>query len=352
MAIAYPDFFFDGFDSLFASAQMQEEWIFTDALALYVITTHAQFGGDACIRTRGASNQSAALGRVLSTDYDYVLMGYRGYNAGIDATGTPSPIFFTSAAGAARLYVLLVNGSSGDVSVRVGAPLGAEILAVAAYFVAGPAFYEVEVYVHAVDGFVGLYRDGNLMGSFAGDTSAIGGDIGRVYMKATNGSSAVNTYHRDFYCCGLTGWATEGENNLGPGEAEILLPDSDESVDFTPTEGDNHSGVDDAPNDEDATYNESETDGDDDIFGHPGYGGSSDVFAVAVEYVARKTDAGVLKLQPVLISGAVRSDGPDFVPSDTHQQRLGEVYLVDPEDSGAWSTARVDALTFGYENLT
>jgi len=350
----YPDFFFDGFDTYKDTEQMQEEWSFSHALSRYVLRTHANLNDKRCIRIIvSAANAENLLIRSIATARPYAIMGVRAYFSAVDAGSFNTPfVFKIDTASGTGVCVTLLN-SAGNVSVRLGGTgSGSEIFAVAGYIISTAAYYEVEVYRHGTDGFVGLYRDGNLMGSFSGDTSAITADLTKASLRAANYSGTNYGYFRDFYFTGLTSWVTEGGNNLGPGQSVAIEPDADETAEFTPSAGsDNYAMVDDVPNDEDTTYNESSTDSHEDIFSHGGLTETGKVFAVGVEYAARRTEVGVMTVRPVLISGATRENGTGHIPSDDYRVRLGTAFLADPDDSAAWTPAKVDALTFGYENV-
>jgi hypothetical protein len=345
----YLDFFYDGFDSPSAVAQLSGDWYLSSAGA-FSLTTLAAFDGKQCLRWYNASTSWSTpnFSHTMDAAHDYLLAGVR---AVYSLNGVSDMWMWQFMSGGTVRCGVRSTGGTGDVSFRTGSTLATELFAVADFVLTTEAYYEVEIYRHAVDGFVGLYRDGALIDSFSGDTSAIGGSMNRVALKGQQTAFGGTAHFRDFYCCGIENWTTEGGNNLGPGQSVVLVPDADDAVEFTPLgAGTNWSEVDELPNDADTSHNESDTPGHEDVFTHGGLTETGTIFAVAVEHTARRTADGLMRLYDVVQSGAVVDDGDLVTLGDTYINRLGEVHLKDPNGTAAWTSARVNALKFGYGN--
>ena len=343
----YLDFYFDGFDTPTAGVDISEEWTLSSGTTNYTFSDLAAFDSRRALRLDGTSIRFA---RSMATAHDYVLVGWRGWRYQSNRAAGNQWLRL-SAGTTERVSLRCATANTGHMAVHLGGSATATLTCNDFQVLNANNYYELEIYRHAVDGFIGLYRDGNLMASFSGDTSAMASAVDNVSFGALWSGSGIYEYFRDIYFCGLSNWSAIGGNNLGPGETAILVPDADEAVEFTPSAGAvNYALVDDSPHDSDATYNVSGTVSEEDLFSHAGISTATRIFAVAVEYTARKTEAGTLAMLPVLKSGVTRSEGDAFVPSDTYRTRTGDVHLTDPADSGAWSEAKVNALQFGYAN--
>lgn len=335
----YPDFYMDGFQAASSVDDLAAEW---SLVGFTAITTDAEISGRQVLRfTDGGGGTTEAM-RAFSTGYDYVVMGVRLNPAGGLFTGQ-SMIRMRS--GSTNRLRVVTDGTGGDVDVVVGA--ATTLFSVSGYFSTDPAHYEVEVYRHATDGFVGLYRDGTLIDSFAGDTTGIGGTIDRV------GMAGHQQNHTDFYCAGVSNWgATEGGHNIGVMTVLELAPTADVGTpDFTPLSGtDNFAMADELPNDGDTSHNESGTAGHEDLFTHGGLTGTGTIFAVGVTRTAKKSVAGISSLLPVIVSNANREEGVGAVPGANYRTRCTDFWLTNPDGDVFWDAVAIDALQFGYKN--
>ncbi len=158
---------------------------------------------------------------------------------------------------------LRYNGTNGLLELLVGSSVVASISAAEAGINTVDVWYHigVDVKLHGTGGWVYVYRDGNLILSFDGDT------------LGTTGATTVNRVLFGAHGVGYQGWedyvyfddlyvdSTEGETGPGvvPDRRFVLLtPDGNGSYSqFTGSDGDqvdNYLLVDDAPHDEDTTY--------------------------------------------------------------------------------------------------
>jgi hypothetical protein len=103
------------------------------------------------------------------------------------------------------------------------------------------------------------------------------------------------------------------------------------------------------PEDGDTTYTSSSTLGQHDLFTVANLPiVPANILAVQQRVIARKDDAGARELQTELKSGTTTVQGTSTAIS-TSYGALITIYETDPNTSGAWSTAAVNALEAGYK---
>lgn len=346
------DVFMDSFESYQNGSEMDEQWVLDDDSAQYLFSTSEIDS----LRTVSARGSTSALARGMTTPTispaDYVIMGARCKIANLPAGNRALFVLYRDAA--VRVYL---QGTDGTATVRWGGSSGTIMLEVPDFFVVDqPSFYELEVYRHAEDGFIGLYRNATLLGSFSGDTTGMGTAPNKALIQnpSQSATSGNRMWLRDFYFATLLSWSSIGGNNLGPGLCHDLPPDTDSAVDFTPSAGsDNFAMVDDLPNDGDTTYNESGTAGHEDLF-LPDVSGlpAGPIVAVGVYANARASEAGPLEFGGVMESGTERIAPAGEVLITSYR---GKLYVpmqpLDPDDDEPWTPARLAAVKFGYRNI-
>jgi hypothetical protein len=136
---------------------------------------------------------------------------------------------------------------------------------------------------------------------------------------------------------------------LGELRVKTYWPDSDEThTDFTPNTGtDHYAVVDNLEITDDANYNESDTNGHKDS-----YGWTVDAFgtvqAVAVNMAALQSDATTRTVRCICRSNGTDYNG-DSEDTDTAVNVHQHVWATDPDDSNAWTQAKIQAAEFGIE---
>jgi hypothetical protein len=137
---------------------------------------------------------------------------------------------------------------------------------------------------------------------------------------------------------------------LGEWRIEGLQPSGAGSqTDFTPSAGSNYENVDEVPPDDDTTYNESSTNGHRDLYAYDNLaalGGGESIAAVQVNTIAKQSGGED-------VSNLIRSGGTTYTETPQTlaagygtRKRLEE---QNPNTSGAWSEAAVNAAEFGLE---
>jgi hypothetical protein len=168
---------------------------------------------------------------------------------------------------------------------------------------------------------------------------------------------SANAYANKVRICGINSsiypnwddlWIDDSDF-LGELRVKTYWPDSDEThTDFTPNTGtDHYAVVDNLEITDDANYNESDTNGHKDS-----YGWTVDAFgtvqAVAVNMAAQQSDATTRTVRCICRSNGTDYNG-DSEDTATDPYVHQHVWATDPDDSNAWTQAKIQAAEFGIE---
>ena len=176
-------------------------------------------------------------------------------------------------------------------------------------------------------------------------------------------NGAANQVHRpvirtgvaisEFYCDNLV-IATGLASDPPLPECRIfgaVVPTSNFNVQFTPNAGTNWSNVNEIPPDGDTSYNSSNTVGATDVFvcNPPTLTGV--IPAVKVNFRARKDDAGVRELAPIIRPGTTNHQGAAIEITSNYFNR-GHMWQTNPDTGQAWNPGDIANLRFGYRIVT
>jgi len=130
-----------------------------------------------------------------------------------------------------------------------------------------------------------------------------------------------------------------------------VVPTSNFNVQFTPNAGTNWSNVNEIPPDGDTSYNSSNTVGATDVFvcNPPTLTGV--IPAVKVNFRARKDDAGVRELAPIIRPGTTNHQGAAIEITSNYFNR-GHIWQTNPDTGQAWNPGDIANLRFGYRIVT
>jgi hypothetical protein len=160
--------------------------------------------------------------------------------------------------------------------------------------------------------------------------------VGDIYLLDGAGSAPHNARYGDVRIC-------------------HLMPDGDDSVQWTPNSGGtNYTQVDDSGTggqDEDTTYVEDSTVGHIDRYTMANLPSGFIPLAVEQQIVAKKTDVGTREIKMKINSGGTNSDG-SVITLTTSYLLYKRIMQVDPTDSAAWTASKVNALKAGMEVVT
>lgn len=113
---------------------------------------------------------------------------------------------------------------------------------------------------------------------------------------------------------------------------------------WTPSAGSNYQCVDEQPNDGDSTYVSAAAAGLDDAYACPAsVPGGSTVYAVGVEFDARKDDAGTNDIDGLVRSGGANYPSGSTSPLTTTYQRFRRIWATDPATGAAWTVSGANA---------
>jgi hypothetical protein len=160
-----------------------------------------------------------------------------------------------------------------------------------------------------------------------------------------------NSYIDDIMVFDSSG--TEVNDWVGDIRAYTLLPEANGDInEFDPLTGSNFEMVDDQVPDGDTTYNYSSTPGATDLFNIQDLTADpATIFAVTVNVVAKKSDAGIRKGTCVMKSGGVTDEGATTVLPSSYDS-IQKTYTVDPATGNLWTKIGVNGIQAGYKVIS
>ena len=138
---------------------------------------------------------------------------------------------------------------------------------------------------------------------------------------------------------------------LGDSRIETIVPASDASPNNgTPSTGTSHFGVVDEPRNNTSNYiTMANTSGNKEVFGVGAITSTPvSVWAVKVEALAEKSDAGSYQLAPLVISGSTENDGTSQQLTTSYGVQQS-IFATDPATSAAWTYSAVNAMKIGVK---
>jgi hypothetical protein len=156
----------------------------------------------------------------------------------------------------------------------------------------------------------------------------------------------------DIYICDVNGGIND--DFLGDCRVECKFPNANGAVNqFVGSDAnsvDNYLHVDETPQDDDVTYNQSDSLGNQDLYGFEDLSTTPDsIFGVQTNIVAKKDDAGAREAKTIVRSGGTTYDGDDHVLSQGSYQVSHEIHEVNPDTAVAWTESNFNSAEFGVE---
>jgi hypothetical protein len=158
--------------------------------------------------------------------------------------------------------------------------------------------------------------------------------VSDVVVQDTSGSAPWNTFLGDTRFVLPLPTGNSGTNNA-----------------WTANTGTKYGAVDEVSDNGDTDYISSATPGDRQTFTNAALGVTGTVFAVQVTNHARKDDATVRTIAPVIRQGGVNYDGTTTPALSTSYIRYKQIYQQGP-DGADWDVSRVDAAEFGVKMVS
>ena len=209
-------------------------------------------------------------------------------------------------------------------------------------------YLEAKVVCHDTTGSYEVRLDGQTILSGSSVDTRGTGDSRYALFQLQNYYQCID----DIYICDTDG--TINNDFLGRVVIEGILPNADgDSTDWTPASGsDNYAMVDDIPPDDDTSYVESGTEGDEDLYDY------ADLSTITMETILGlqiNTDvrlnavSGDIDLYQTVKSDSTSSDGaPTNIASDDYEVAT-RILETDPDTSSAWTVSGVNAAQFGIK---
>lgn len=181
------------------------------------------------------------------------------------------------------------------------------------------------------------------------DTQTVNsGGIQTLHFRAYNKGSSYYSYIDDLVI--MDGTGATFNDFLGDVQVAGHLPDADGShTDWTSTEADQHSAVDDVGAAFDDEYIESATEGHKDSFTITPSGTNPGILAVEVVGYGYNTGAGTAKVTPFVIIGGVTYSGTEVAMAAGTSDKVSYTWEKNPATNGLWSRTVLAAAEFGFE---
>ena len=171
-------------------------------------------------------------------------------------------------------------------------------------------------------------------------------DIQRVQVRG-----ATNYLIDDFYIAD-TAAPTPLGYFLGNTKIEALIPNAAGDVTgWTAFSDSNYRNVDERPHNSDVDYNYSSTVNASDLYHLSNLSNSGNIRGVHVKYVARKDDALVRAVRPLIRTGGVTYAGGNDSLTTSYDEYF-EVWTQNPQTLSEWSVADINALQVGIQTTS
>jgi hypothetical protein len=205
-------------------------------------------------------------------------------------------------------------------------------------------YIAMDIYIHDTSGYVTIYFNGNQVINYTGNTKNNADDT--ITFFRFNGITSKN-YIDDIYIADNTG----PTNNTIILDARIqtLLPSSDTAQsDFIPLSGsDNYAMVDEVLQDGDTSYVESSTSGAKDLYNHTSLtSNTSTVYSVSPFVIAKKTDADLVNIKPIISSNGVESYSTESLLSE--YLFFNTLIDLNPDTTSSWTPSEVNNSLVGF----
>jgi len=241
---------------------------------------------------------------------------------------------------------LRVNADSGVLLVYVGS--GGVDTGTNPFLQSAWNLIEIHEIISDVSGLIEVKLNGVDDIYYSGDTKP-GGDTGVGTFQFGGVSQGNFCYVDDIALNDTSG--TENTSWCGDGHIELIIPVSDDSVQWTPLSGSTNYGmVDEIPPDDDTTYVSASSTGYTDIYGLSSFDGTGKLIkAIYAEGRAKDNDAssGQIKLG-FATSGCTVLSNSITLPS-TYSSITGSYTSINPETSGSWTESDINNIKFVIE---
>ena len=200
-------------------------------------------------------------------------------------------------------------------------------------------WYMVHLYslIHT-SGLIKAFVDGAQIAEFAGDTTGSGANWNYAGWHAFNRRYEIDS-----------AYVASGLNNLRSEVYTLFPTGAGSEADFTPNTGTNAAAVDDSGPDDDATYNESNSAGNRDLFPVTVLPSVASISAIQHNLRSKATSASH-NIRPLIRSGMAEQLSANVAVGTAAYAAQYMVSETDPDTTDPWETAGVNAAEFGYQD--
>jgi len=262
---------------------------------------------------------------------------------------TQSPTMqFLDSAGDAMVTVYIAGGNINVVTGQINSTTKIG-LATARLFTNVWHYLEIKITFNVTSGAVVLKIDEQQVLSASGVTApTASGELKPTVIKLGDGSTGKMTLMDDLYICDSLG----SLNNDFLGDIGIRRLDSatdGTTNEFTSTEGNNFSAVNQDDPDGDSTYVESSTVGHNDLYTIDAVSGTpATINALQVVSTGKSDDGNPKGGRNMILSNSVEGLGPTYALTSTYVP-YQSIHETDPNGGAAWTVGGVDAAEIGVE---
>jgi len=154
-------------------------------------------------------------------------------------------------------------------------------------------------------------------------------------------------HYDDIYV--LDGTGSINNDILGPRKVVAIHPDAaGDDTDWTPDAGDNYDRVNEVELDEDTTYVETDTPGDQDLYNYGPTVNLSEITGIQI-VVDAKVTTGSMELQTVTKSGTTEDTDSHGTIVSTSYGSHSTIEELNPDTSLPWTPGEIDAAQFGVK---
>lgn len=312
------------------------------------ISSVAAFTGTYSLRYNGGASGVGGVGFAFATAYDGARIACQLRHGAPNHVSGVAAGLLTIAAAATRLAHVTYNGDTGDVDLLING-ISEDSASAASLGLADVDTWRhlALVYQAGTPGYCTFYIDGAVGLTYSGTLT---GDIdnAQALWHAGNSVFGDHNYIDDLYADGLN-----NESDSPPSTRRFLwaVPDNTGAdAGWTPSTGSNYQNVDDAPPDDDTTYNKVLTAGARDTFNFASISVPTDhvIRAIIPTAYLRKTDAATpAEISLHAYDGSTYLDGDDIDNLPTAYGFRFARFEAQP-DTTVWNETDLNAMQFGY----
>lgn len=347
---------FDAYGVVGTSTQViDSRWTYYSAAEVYIGATSGRRGGPALRQVQNNNGGNYPWRYIycnVGVSCSTMILGF-AFLANTTAGATPTsqnPLWsFGKSTAVSGRQVCIFRTVNNALEVRE--PDGVTVLATSADGVITPGTYqyiEIKIVCDAA-GSVVVKVDGVEVINQGSINTQDTGSGGIQYIDFRNYvAAATPSYYDDLVI--MDGTGSTFNDFIGDVQVAGHLPDADGShTDWTSTEADQHSAVDDVAAAFDDEYIESATEGHKDSFTITPTGTTPGILAVEVVAHGYNTGGGTAKITPFVIIGGVTYSGTEVAMAAGTSDRVSYTWEKNPATNGLWSRTVLAAAEFGFE---